>query len=108
MKLNLQKWNIGPLDTLQGWMERQLRALGQARHIDAANVRLIRLREASPAYQVSVHLVTPGPDVYAETRDHTLPAAFAKAVAQLGSTIKNRTAKRLHRSNLQSKTRRAA
>lgn len=97
MKLNLQKWNIGPLDSLHAWMEQQLIALGRVRQIDAANVRLVRRRDASPAYQVNVQLVTPGPDVFAETRDHTLQAAFAKAVAQLGETIKRRASKRLNR-----------
>ena len=108
MKLNLQKWNIGPLDTLHAWMEKQLITLGQTRQIDVANVRLIRLRDASPAYQVSVHLVTPGPDAFAETRDHTLQAAFTKAITQLGSTIKSRTAKRLNRFKHGLNTRRAA
>ena len=107
MKLNLQKWNIGPLDSLHQWMEQQLATLGQTRQIDVANVQLIRLRDASPAYQVNVHLVTPGPDVFAETRDHTLQAAFAKAIAQLGQTIKSRTSKRLNRFKNELKARRA-
>jgi ribosome-associated translation inhibitor RaiA len=52
-----------------------------------------------------VHLVTPGPDVVAETRDHTLHAAFAKALAQLREQITSRASKRLQRlkSNLKSR-----
>jgi ribosome-associated translation inhibitor RaiA len=46
---------------------------------------------------VNVHLVTPGPDVYAETRDHTLRAAFAKAINQLRAQITSRAQKRIQR-----------
>ncbi len=97
MRLNVQHMNIRSLDTLDSWVEKQIFALGRARQIDEANIRLVRLEDASPAYQVNVHLVTPGPDVYAETRDHTLRAAFAKAMAQLKEQITDRAAKRLQR-----------
>ena len=60
-------------------------------------VRLVRLENVSPAYQVNVHLVTPGPDVFAESRDHTLRAAFTKAMAQLRGQINSRAQKRLNR-----------
>ena len=97
MRLNLQHLNLRSLDTLDSWVEKQILALGQARQIDVANVRLTRLENASPAYQVNVHLVTPGPDVFAESRDHTLRAAFAKAVKQLRDTITHRAAKQVHK-----------
>lgn len=97
MRLNLQHLNLRSLDTLDSWVEKQILALGQARQIDEANIRLERLTNASPAYQVKVHLVTPGPDVCAESRDHTLRAAFAKAVKQLRDTITHRAAKRVHK-----------
>ena len=105
MKLNVQHLNIRSLDTLDSWVEKQIFTLGRARQIDEANIRLVRLEDASPAYQVNVHLVTPGPDVYAETRDHTLRAAFAKAMAQLKEQITDRATKRLQRirSNLKSR-----
>lgn len=105
MKLNVQHMNIRSLDTLDSWVEKQVLALGRARQIDEANIRLVRLEDASPAYQVNVHLVTPGPDVYAETRDHTLRAAFAKAMMQLREQITSRTTKRLQRikSNLKAR-----
>lgn len=105
MKLNLQHLNFHTLAAVDNWMERQLGALARLRQIDVANVRLIRLANASPAYQVKVHLVTPGPDVFAESRDHTLRAAFAKAVAQLRHQITGRAAKRLQRwkSNLKAR-----
>ena len=106
MRLNVQHLNIRSLDTLDSWVEKQIFALGRARQIDEANIRLVRLEDASPAYQVNVHLVTPGPDVYAETRDHTLRAAFAKAMAQLRGQITSRTTKRVQRLKSNIKARR--
>jgi len=97
MRLNLQHLNLRSLDSLDSWVEKQILALGQARQIDEANIRLVRLENASPAYQVNVHLVTPGPDVFAESRDHTLRAAFAKVMKQLRDTITHRAAKRVHK-----------
>jgi ribosome-associated translation inhibitor RaiA len=97
MRLNLQHLNLRSLDTLDSWVERQILALGQARQIDEANVRLERLENASPAYQVNVHLVTPGPDVFAESRDHTLRAAFGKVMKQLREQITSRATKRLQK-----------
>ena len=79
MRLNVQHLNIRSLHALDAWVEKHIFALGSARQIDEANIRLVRLQNTSPAYQVSVHLVTPGPDVFAETRDHTLRAAFTLA-----------------------------
>jgi ribosome-associated translation inhibitor RaiA len=105
MRLNVQHLNIRSVDALDSWVEKHIFALGRARQIDEANIRLVRLDNASPAYQVSVHLVTPGPDVFAESRDHTLRAAFAKAVRQLREQITTRTTKRLRRikSNLKAR-----
>jgi ribosome-associated translation inhibitor RaiA len=105
MRLNLQHLNIRSLHSEDSWVEKQIFALGRTRQIDEANIRLIRLENASPAYRVNVHLVTPGPDVFAEGRDHTLRAAFAKVMAQLRTTITSRTTKRLQRlkSNLKSR-----
>ena len=49
MRLNLQHLNLRSLDTLDSWVEEQILALGEARRIDEANVRLVRLQNASPA-----------------------------------------------------------
>ena len=106
MRLNVQHLNIRPLDLMPAWVEQQLRALGTTRQIDEANVRLVRQTDASPAYQVHVHLVTPGPDVFAATRDHTLRAAFTKAIAQLREQITSRATKRLQRLKSNVKARR--
>jgi ribosome-associated translation inhibitor RaiA len=105
--MNVQHLNIRPLDAIDAWVRKQLLALGAKRQIDEANVRLVRLRDASPAYQVHVHLVTPGPDVFVESRDHTLRAAFTKAMTQLREQITNRATRRLHRLKSNLKARRS-
>lgn len=97
MKLTLQHLSIRSTNTLDSWIEKQIFSLQPKLRIDEANVRLVRQTEASPAYRVHVHLVTPGPDVFAEGNDHTLQAAFAKVMAQLHNKITGRTVKRLHR-----------
>jgi ribosome-associated translation inhibitor RaiA len=106
MRLNLQHLNLRSLDTLDSWVEKQILALGQARQIDEANVRLVRLENSSPAYQVNVHLVTPGPDVFAESRDHTLRAAFAKAMKRLRDKLAGRASKQVQRIKSNIKARR--
>lgn len=105
MRLNVQHFNIRSLDRLDSWVEEQIFALGRGRRIEEANVKLLRSADTSPAYQVHVHLVTPGPDVFAESRDHTLRAAFAKAMSQLNEQITSRATKRLQRlkSNLKAR-----
>lgn len=97
MKLTLQHLSIRSTNALDSWIEKQIFSLQSTLRIDEANVRLVRQPEASPAYRVHVHLVTPGPDVFAEGNDHTLQAACAKVMTQLRSKITGRTAKRMHR-----------
>jgi ribosome-associated translation inhibitor RaiA len=97
MRLNLQHLNLRSLDSLDSWVEKQILALGRVRQIDEANIRLIRFENASPAYQVDVHLVTPGPDVFAESRDHTVRAAFEKVMKQLHNTLASRGTKKVQR-----------
>ena len=107
MRLNVQHLNIPALANLDAWVEKQIFALGRTRQIDEANIRLIRLENASPAFQVNVHLVTPGPDVFAESRDHTLKAAFEKVMKQLREQITSRATKRLQRLKSNTKSRRS-
>jgi len=106
MRLNLQHLNLRSLDTLDSWVEKQILALGQTRQIDEANVRLECHFEESPAFSVYVHLITPGPDVFAESRDHTLRAAFGKVMRQLREKITGRATKRLKRLKSNVKVRR--
>lgn len=97
MILTLRHLNVRSFDALDSWVERHIFSLAEACQIDEADVRLIRLEDANPAYLVQVHLVKPGPDVFAESRDHTLRAAFAKAVRQLRKTITGRATKRMQK-----------
>lgn len=101
MRLNVQHFSIPSTDSLDSWVERQIFALGQLRKIEEANVKLAHRADTSPAYQVKVHLVTPGPDVFAEGHDHTLRAAFNKVMAQLRDTITSREAKRSRKTKSQ-------
>jgi ribosome-associated translation inhibitor RaiA len=97
MKLNVQHLNIRSLDALDSWVENQILALGCARQIDEANIRLVRRPDASPAYLARVHLVTPGPDVIAERSDHTLRAAVTKVMRELRKQIMRRATKPLQK-----------
>ena len=103
MKLNLKHLSIRSTNTLDSWVEKQILALGETRQIDEAHIELAHHADASPAYEARVHLVTPGPDVFAESRDHTIRAAFEKVMKQLRTTITHRTAKQVQnvKTNLQ-------
>jgi ribosome-associated translation inhibitor RaiA len=105
MKLFLRHHSIRSTDTLDAWVEHQIFSLRPRLQIDEANVRLTHQPGASPAYEVNVHLVTPGPDVFAEGRDHTLRAAVRKVMAQLRNKISERANRRLRRlkSNLKAR-----
>jgi ribosome-associated translation inhibitor RaiA len=103
MKLNLKHVRIRSTDALDSWVEKQILALGETRQIDEANIELAYHADASPGYEARVHLVTPGPDVFAESREHTIRAAFEKAMKQLRTTITHRAAKKVQnvKTNLQ-------
>ena len=101
MKINVQRFGITSTDASNSWVEQQLTAMGRLRQIDEINVKLTQHTHSSPAFQVNVHLVTPGPDVFAEGRDHTLRAAVTKVVTELRATITSREAKRLRRTKSQ-------
>ena len=105
MRLNLQHLNVRSVHTLDAWVEKEILTFGQVRQIDEANIRLIRIENASPAYEVNVHLVTPGPDVFAESRDHTLRAAFEKAMKQLRNKLANLALKQVQRLKSNTKAR---
>lgn len=97
MKMTLKHISIRSTNALDSWIEKQIFSLQPQLQIDEANVRISHLHEASPPYQVHVHLVTPGPNVFAEANDHTLQAAFAKVMSQLRDKITHRSTKRLQR-----------
>jgi ribosome-associated translation inhibitor RaiA len=97
MKLTLQHFDIRSTDALDTLVEERILGLGPRLRIDEANVRLERHRGASPAFRVQVHLVTPGPDVLAEGRDHTIRAALEKVLTELELKINGRALERRRR-----------
>ncbi len=97
MKLTLQHIFIRSTNALDSWIENQIFSLQPRLQIDEATVRLAHQHGVSPPYHVRVHLVTPGPDVFAEGNDHTLQAAFEKVMRQLHEKITQRVQKRLQR-----------
>lgn len=111
MKLHIQHRHHQPSPSFSALVASQFESLSPALQIDEARVLIERRLEASPAFRIAAHLVTPGPDIQAEGVDHTLRAALQKLVASLSARIKGRHAKRERRlrSNLQQpKTRRGA
>ena len=68
--------------------------LARLRKIDAAHVSFEQERERAPGFRVHVHLETPGPDLRAEGRDHTLLAAALRTLAELHRHLRVREAKR--------------
>jgi ribosome-associated translation inhibitor RaiA len=103
MKLTVQHHHLRSSDDLDSLIENRILALQPRLQIDEAHVRLECRFEKSPAFSVHVHLVTPGPDVFAESRDHTIRAAIKKVLTQVEAKITNRFEKRRARvrSNIQ-------
>jgi ribosome-associated translation inhibitor RaiA len=97
MRINVQHRNLRSREGLDRWVEDQILALGEVRRIDEANVRLECRPGSSPPFAVHIHLATPGPDLFAESSDHTLRAAFTKALTQLQASLAGRAAKRVRR-----------
>ncbi len=91
MKLTLKHSGIHhPIDRLRRLVQRAIDPLQPLRQIDEAKVRLTREENSSPPFRVHAQLVTPGPDVFAEARDHTLAAALGKVMKQLARVINGR------------------
>ena len=103
MKLTVQHHHLRSSDELDALIENRILALQPRLQIDEANVRLACSLEESPAFSVRVHLVTPGPDVFADRRDHTIRAAIEKVMADVEAKIGSRFEKRRRRihTNLQ-------
>lgn len=107
MKLTVKHNNVPSTNVIDSWVEEQIISLQPALKIDEADIVLARSEESSPAYQVNVHLVTPGPDVFAEGCDHTLQAAFNKTMAALRGKIGSRATRRQKRQSDHATTRRS-
>jgi ribosome-associated translation inhibitor RaiA len=97
MKLTLTHRNEAPSKSVLDMIEAQLETLESSLQIDEATVHLERSLTKSPPYDVTFHLVTPGPDIMADANDHTMRAAVLKAFKQIGSKIEHRHSKRSSR-----------
>jgi ribosome-associated translation inhibitor RaiA len=94
MKITVTHHNLRSIDELDTIIEEQIISFQPRLQIDEARVRLECRFDESPAFRAGVHLITPGPDVAAEGRDHTLRAAIHKVMSELEVKIGGRLAKR--------------
>ncbi|MBI4662380.1 MAG: HPF/RaiA family ribosome-associated protein [Verrucomicrobia bacterium] len=97
MKLTIRHVYLWSTDDVDSWIEQRLLALEPRLQIHEARVCLERQRDLSPAFRVHVHLVTPGQDVFAEGRDHTLVGSINKALRAVDAKVDHRWLKRAQR-----------
>jgi hypothetical protein len=97
MKIILKSVHHKPSASMLDFLENELKCLQKILQIDEARVTLARDHEASPAFRVAFHLVTPGPDVTAATSDHTLRAALLKSFGIMRGKIGHRRLKQSQR-----------
>lgn len=93
MKLSLTHHHHQPSPSFIALIKQRIESLGGALQIEEARVLVERRCEESPAFRVTAHLVTPGPDVVAEAVDHTLRAALGKLFGKLEARIDHREEK---------------
>lgn len=91
MKLILQHRLHQPSPSFTALLEQEFAALSGRLRIDEARVLVERLPDASPPFRISAHLVTPGPDVFAEATDHTLRAVLHKLMRSIGDKVTQRS-----------------
>ena len=96
LNIRIRRINAPAAKRTTALLRERLLSLARLRKIDAAHLCLERDAEAS-TFRVSAHLETPGPDIRAEARDHTLHAAALRALAQLQRHIRTRNARRRER-----------
>jgi ribosome-associated translation inhibitor RaiA len=75
-------------------VQNELESLRPSLQIHEARVFIEHRVEQSPPFHIAAHLVTPGPDVFAQSVDHTLQAALGKLMTQLRDRIDHRNRKR--------------
>lgn len=95
MKFILNHRWLRPDEKLSAQMKQQISKLGGLVRIEAAEVTLERSPACSPPFSAKVHLVIPGPDLYAEEKDHTPEATVHKVLAKLARQIRHRKQKLL-------------
>jgi ribosome-associated translation inhibitor RaiA len=97
MKIHIQDRHQKSTAPFNEIVHQKLESLSEDLRIDEAHVVIEHLADASPPYRMTAHLVTPGPDVFAEAVDHTLHATLVKMTSQLEARIEHRHQKREQR-----------
>ncbi len=97
MKLTLYHHHIHSTHEMDSLLEEGILSLEPRLQIDEAHAQLEHQPELSPAFRVAIHIVTPGPDLQAEGRDHTIRAAIVKALTDLKARLDHREHKPLRR-----------
>lgn len=97
MKINLSPSPFHLQDASETKVGEGFAGIGERRRIDEAIVKVTRHAEASPPWEIFIHLVTPGPDLTATTRDHPLAAAFSENPVGVEEILDSRGAKRAGR-----------
>lgn len=97
MKLSVLHRFHEPSPSFSRALLRELETIGKQRRIDEAKVVVEQRQESSPAFHIAIHLVTPGPDLFAEASEHTLRAALQKSVNEIHRELFRRTSQRQQR-----------
>jgi ribosome-associated translation inhibitor RaiA len=95
MKFILNHRWLRPDENLSVQVKQKISKLAGLVRIEAAEVTLERNAASSPPYSAKVHLVIPGPDLYAEEKNHTPEATIHKVLARLARQIRPRKQKLL-------------
>lgn len=90
--ITVKTLNIKKGDKVVDWLKSRIAELSRMRKLDAAEVLLEYQHHQTPGYRVKAHLATPGPDITAEGRDHTIYAAATRTLNELHKKIKTRQA----------------
>jgi len=103
MQIVISHKHVKSVDEQDSLVEQRLFALADRLQIDEAQVEFERRWDGTPPYRVSIHIVTPGPDVFSEGEDQTLHAAVLKSLQQLETKTRQRgeRARQRVRTNLQ-------
>ena len=93
MKFILNHRWLCPDENLSAQVKQKIVKLTGLVRIEAAEVTLEKNPASSPPFSAKVHLVIPGPDLYAEEKDHTPEATIHKVLAKLARQIRHRKQK---------------
>jgi len=97
MEPTLQHHSIRSTSVPDSWAENRIFALRECLEIEAASVRLAHAPATRPPREGEVHVVTPGPEVFAQGRDHTLHAALGSVRDELQIKSAGRALRRVRR-----------